>query len=162
MLVPEEAARRPGVRAALVFAVAFLVFNANLRYIASFDSLAFWVARGGRLETARILMEKLAASGVAAGSVAILFLVLLRLMRPGFALLLTSAYAFGGRFQSGRDSPFDRRSLTVPQTNLTVLRCGRRNPGANKWRRPDHRGPSGRFRVSRLTFAGPAGNVYTE
>ncbi len=153
MPVPGESARRPGVRAALVFAVAFLVFNANLRYVASFDSLASsllpfrilgghgltleepkglppavaysivrsrtgawvsfypvvtpllvtplyvpaaaWVARGGQLETARILMEKLAASAVAAGSAALLFLVLLRLTRPLLALLLTSAYAFG-------------------------------------------------------------------
>ena len=32
--------RRPGTQALLVFLVAFLVYNANLRYIASFDSLA--------------------------------------------------------------------------------------------------------------------------
>jgi hypothetical protein len=146
-------ARRPGVQAALVFLAAILVYNANLRYIASFDSLAssllpfrilsghgltleelkgvppsiaysivrsrtgslisfypvvtpllvtplyvpaaVWVARGGDPEIARVLMEKLAASVVAAGSAAVLFLVLLRLTRPRFALLLTAAYAFG-------------------------------------------------------------------
>jgi hypothetical protein len=33
-------ARRPGVQAALVFLVAIVVYNTNLRYIASFDSLA--------------------------------------------------------------------------------------------------------------------------
>jgi hypothetical protein len=146
-------ARRPGVQAALVFAVAFVLYNANLRYLANFDNLASsllpfrilsghgltlqapaelppavaysivrsrtgswisfypvvtpllvtplyvpaaaWVARGGELETARVLMEKLAASVVAAGSATLLFLVLLRLTRPRFALLLTAAYAFG-------------------------------------------------------------------
>jgi len=145
--------RRPGTQALLVFLVAILVYNANLRYIASFDSLAssllpfrilsghgltleepkgippsisysivrsrtgswvsfypvvtpllvtplyvpaaVWVARGGDPEIARVLMEKLAASVVAAGSAAVLFLVLLRLTRPRFALLLTAAYAFG-------------------------------------------------------------------
>jgi hypothetical protein len=146
-------ARRSGVQAALVFLVAIVVYNANLRYIASFDSLAssllpfrilsghgltleeprgipreiaysivrsrtgswvsfypavtpllvtplyvpaaVWVARGGNPEIARVLMEKLAASIVAAGSAAVLFLVLLRLTRPRFAALLTAAYAFG-------------------------------------------------------------------
>src|SRR5450830_616929 len=146
-------ARRPGVQAALVFLVAIVVYNTNLRYIASFDSLAssllpfrilsghgltleelkgvppsiaysiersrtgawvshypvvtpllvtplyvpaaVWVARGGNPEIARVLMEKLVASVVAAGSAAVLFLVLLRLTRPRFALLLTAAYAFG-------------------------------------------------------------------
>ena len=145
--------RRPGTQALLVFLVAILVYNANLRYIASFDSLASsllpfrilsghgltledlkgvppsvsysivrsrtgswisfypvvtpllvtplyvpaaaWVARGGDPEIARVLVEKLVASVVAAGSAAILFLVLLRLTRPRFALLLTAAYAFG-------------------------------------------------------------------
>lgn len=145
--------RRPGTQALLVFLVAILVYNVNLRYIASFDSLAssllpfrilsghgltleepkgippsisysivrsrtgswvsfypvvtpllvtplyvpaaVWVARGGDPEIARVLMEKLAASVVAAGSAAVLFLVLLRLTRPRFALLLTAAYAFG-------------------------------------------------------------------
>ena len=145
--------RRPGAQAALVFFVAIVVYNANLRYIASFDSLAssllpfrilsghgltldelkgvppsvtysivrsrtgswisfypvvtpllvtplyvpaaLWVARGGDAETARVLMEKLAASVVAAGSAALLFLVLRRLTRPRLALLLTGAYAFG-------------------------------------------------------------------
>lgn len=153
MPLPKDMARRPGVRAALVFAAAFLVYNSNLRYLASFDSLASsllpfrilgghgltleepkaippavaysivrsrtgpwisfypvvtpllvtplyvpaaaWVARGGSPETARVLMEKLAASAVAAGSAALLFLVLLRLTRPSLALLLTAAYAFG-------------------------------------------------------------------
>jgi hypothetical protein len=146
-------ARRPGVQAAVVFAVAFVLYNANLRYLASFDSLASsllpfrilsghgltleepkgippavaysivrsrtgsfisfypgvtpllvtplyvpaaaWVARGGDLETARVLMEKLAASAVAAGSAAILFLLFLRLTRPRLALVLTAAYAIG-------------------------------------------------------------------
>jgi hypothetical protein len=145
--------RRPGTQARLVFLVGILVYNANLRYIASFDSLAssllpfrilsghglaleepkgvppsvsysivrsrtgswvsfypvvtpllvtplyvpaaVWVARGGDPETARVLMEKLAASVMAAGSAALLFLVLLRLTRPRFAVLLTAAYAFG-------------------------------------------------------------------
>jgi hypothetical protein len=145
--------RRPGTQALLVFLVAILVYNANLRYIASFDSLAssllpfrilsghgltleeprgipreiaysivrsrtgswvsfypvvtpllvtplyvpaaVWVARGGNPEIARVLMEKLVASVVAAGSAAVFFLVLLRLTRPRFALLLTAAYAFG-------------------------------------------------------------------
>ena len=145
--------RRPGAQAALVFFVAIVVYNANLRYIASFDSLAssmlpfrilsghgltldelkgappsvtysivrsrtgswisfypvvtpllvtplyvpaaVWVARGGDPETARVLMEKITASVVAAGSAALLFLVLLRLTRPRLAFLLTAAYAFG-------------------------------------------------------------------
>lgn len=33
-------ARRPGTQASLVFLAAFLVYNTNLLYIASFDSLA--------------------------------------------------------------------------------------------------------------------------
>ncbi len=145
--------RRPGTQAALVFLAALVVYNANLRYIASFDSLAssllpfrilsghglaleelkgvppsvsysivrsktgewvsfyplvtpllvtplyvpaaLWVARGGDAETARVLMEKFAASVIAALSSAVLFLVLRRLTRPRLALLLTLAYAFG-------------------------------------------------------------------
>ncbi|MGZ5430022.1 MAG: hypothetical protein ACXWEX_01325, partial [Thermoanaerobaculia bacterium] len=33
-------ARRPGVQAALVFLAAIVVYNANFRYIASYDSFA--------------------------------------------------------------------------------------------------------------------------
>ncbi|MCM3877895.1 MAG: hypothetical protein NEA02_15935, partial [Thermoanaerobaculia bacterium] len=145
--------RRKGAQAALVFLAALLVYNANLRTIASFDSLAssllpfrilsghgltleeprgipreiaysivrgrsgsfvplypvvtpllvtplygpaaVLAARGARPDVLRVLMEKLAASAVASASAAVLFLVLARLTRPGLALLLAAAYAFG-------------------------------------------------------------------
>jgi hypothetical protein len=145
-------ARRPGAQAALVFFVAIVVYNSNLRYIASYDSyatsllpfrllsghgltvdpsdavspVAYSVVRSrtGQLVSffpvvapllvtplyvpvawlvprvidpgvARVLMEKLAASVLAAASVALLFLALRRLTTERIAWLLALAFGFG-------------------------------------------------------------------
>ena len=144
-------ARPAARRAALLFLISFAVFNANLRYTASFDSFAtsllpFRLLTGhgltlspaeaglpvaysivpsrtggfvsfypvvtallvtplyvpvvplvgpGAAEVARVLMEKLAASVLAAASVAFLFLALRRLTTDFLATLLSLAYALG-------------------------------------------------------------------
>jgi hypothetical protein len=138
-------------RAALLFVLAFAVYNANLRYTASYDSfatslipfrlltghgltlsaadavpsVAYSIVRsktgsfvsfypvvtallvtplyvpavlwpwGADPEVARVLMEKIAASVLAAASVAFVFLALRRLASERAATLLAFAYAFG-------------------------------------------------------------------
>lgn len=144
---------RDGRTAAAVFVLALLVYNANLRYIGSYDSYATsllpfrilaghgltladpsaipedlrysivrardgnWRSRypvvtpllvaplyvpaaalvSARVETGflRVVMDKLAASVLAALSASVLFLVLRRLTTRTLALWLTAAYAFG-------------------------------------------------------------------
>lgn len=145
-------ALRPGAQAALVFLAAIVVYNANLRYIASYDSyatsllpfrllsghgltvdpsdaespvaysvvrsrtghyvsffpvvtpllvtplyvpIAWLVPRVIDRGVARVLMEKLAASVLAAASVALLFLTLRRLTTGRIAWLLALAFGFG-------------------------------------------------------------------
>ncbi|HTS03156.1 MAG TPA: hypothetical protein VMN04_11570, partial [Thermoanaerobaculia bacterium] len=145
------ASSSPRRRAALLFVLALVLYNANLRYTASYDSFAtslipfrllsghgltlsagdagspvaysivrsrtgsfvsfypvvtallvtplyvpvvLWL-RGGDAGVARVLMEKVAASTLAAASVAWLFLALRRLASERIATLLALAYAFG-------------------------------------------------------------------
>ncbi|MEO8054194.1 MAG: hypothetical protein ABI768_03515 [Acidobacteriota bacterium] len=179
---------RDGRTALAVFALAFIVYNANLRYIGSFDSLStsllpfrilgghgltladptpmpegirYSIVRGrdGKwrslypiatsivviplyapaaalvatgletdIEFLRYLMDKGAASVLAALSAAALALVLLRLAAPGPALWLTAAWAFGTGTWAISSQALWQESASGLFVALALLLVVRRDP----------------------------------